>query len=166
MTATPFEKSKPSPNCQRNNVIPKPSHTIFCSIYPINNGNDPQSFALSSRTPFTSVHVGCLTRSNICSIISWGVVTCQLARVLLLPWPTAVVNIASCWIFRFTGWASWLSMSVTDSGASNRRREDLCSGCCCCCPDWLNRRSARNMSSSVFKLIIGHRGVLWQNDRY
>lgn len=153
MIVTPSTESKPDLNL--NGLLPMTIEESFVPSIPSNKRNDPQSFAPSLWMPLTSICVGCFTRSNMCSTISWGVVTCQLARVLLLPWPTAVVNIASCWIFRSTGWASLLSMSVTDSGASNRRREALSSRCCdCCCPDWLNRRSARNMSSSVFKMMM------------
>lgn len=82
-----------------------------------------------------------LTRWSMCSTISAGLVTCQLARVRLSVCPTAVVKILSGEIASSTGW-SWpfSSLRVTERGGSIVARV---------APD-LNKWRARNISSSVY----------------
>ena len=82
------------------------------------------------------------TKSNICSTISWGVVTCHLANVRLLLCPTAVEKIASEEIDNGTaGEDSFPGRSVIAIGA-----------CMMMLFSPVGKRSARNMSSSVYGL--------------
>ena len=79
------------------------------------------------------------TKSNICSKISCGVVTCHLANVRLLLCATAVVKIAS----------GWIDNGTTGHSFPGERRVIAIGGAMTMFSPG-GKRSARNISSSVY----------------
>ena len=89
----------------------------FFFINNINRSGRNQTCRLRRRR-----HVSSFTKSNICSTISCGVVTCHLPNVRLLLCPTAVVKIASDWIDNGTaGESSFPGRSVVARAQENLR---------------------------------------------